>query len=124
MYAKSVVAALILALTCAATGQPVPTARISGTVTAAAGKPVENAVVILQSAFGGKIAETKTGADGRFEFSHVKPAVYGLIAKNPTLLCAISSAINATDGSDIVVNLEMEDWSLCSTALQFTHKNR
>ena len=83
----------------------------------AAGKPVENAVVTLQSAFGGKIAETKTGVDGRYEFSELKPSVYGLIAKKKNYPCAMSSAINATDGSQIIVNLEMKDWSLCSSSV-------
>jgi hypothetical protein len=122
-YVKSAVAALLLALTCAATGQPTA-ARISGTVTAAAGKPVENAVVTLQSAFGAKIAETKTGVDGRYEFPELKPSVYGLIAKKENYPCAMSSAINATDGSQIIVNLEMKDWSLCSSSVQFTHLDR
>ena len=36
----------------------------------------------------------------------------------------MSSAINATDGSQIIVNLEMKDWSLCSSGVQFTHLNR
>ncbi len=123
-HVKAAVAALLLALTCAATGQPTAAARISGTVTAAAGKPVENAVVTLQSAFGAKIAETKTGVDGRYEFPELKPSVYGLIAKKENYPCAMSSAINATDGSQIIVNLEMKDWSLCASSVQFTHLNR
>jgi hypothetical protein len=109
-HVKAAVAALLLALTCAATGQPTAAARISGTVTAAAGKPVENAVV--------------TGVDGRYEFPELKPSVYGLIAKKENYPCAMSSAINATDGSQIIVNLEMKDWSLCASSVQFTHLNR
>ena len=122
-FVKSAVAALLLALTCAATGQPTA-ARISGTVTADAGKPVENALVTLQSPFGGKIAETKTGVDGRYEFSELKPSVYGLIAKKKNYPCAMSSAINASDGAQIVVNLEMKDWSLCSSGVEFTDLDR
>ena len=122
---KATIAILAFGLTCAVSGQPVATARISGTVTTFADKPVPSADVTLVSAFSGTtIAQAKTDADGRFEFTSLKPAVYGLVAKKVNYPCAMSSAINATDGSAIIVPLEMKDWSTCSAAVQFVQKPR
>jgi hypothetical protein len=119
-YAKSFIAASLFVLTCAATGQPPTTARISGTVTALASKPVANAVVTLESLSGAKVAETKTGADGRYEFRELQPSQYGLVAKTATL-CAISAVVNAGAGSSTIVLLQMTDRTLCSHAIEFAH---
>ncbi|HTA38398.1 MAG TPA: carboxypeptidase-like regulatory domain-containing protein [Candidatus Acidoferrales bacterium] len=93
---------------------------LTDSVSMLASKPVANAVVTLETVFGAKVAETKTNADGHYEFPDVQPSQYGVVAKTATA-CAISSPVNATAGSSTIVRLQMTDRSPCAHALQFAH---
>jgi outer membrane receptor protein involved in Fe transport len=52
---------------------------VTGAVTDAAGKPVQNAQVSVQNASGAAVSEAKTDAAGHFAIGHVTPGTYAIV---------------------------------------------
>jgi len=77
--------ALILLLCAAPAGAQLQLARIDGTVLGPTDEAQAGARVVLLDALGAPVAETTTGADGRFSFSGIPFGAYVIRAGSPSL---------------------------------------
>ncbi|HJU10894.1 MAG TPA: TonB-dependent receptor [Candidatus Binataceae bacterium] len=73
--------------------------RVNGTITDALGRPVNGASLVFQREDGHIIARTRSDRNGHFEFVHIRPGTYAIVANKPGFATATSIVVVTMQGA-------------------------